>query len=288
MTMLNLNNKFGPWAIITGASSGIGQGFANALAKQGFNLVLIARRENMLKDISDGLTLKYGTQSQVLALDLSDPLALQKIKESTKNLDIGLLISNAGGGQLGRFDAIKTEDLNALNQLNMSSHLELSHLLMSKLDKQHRPGGILFVSSTAGLQGIPYIANYAANKAYLTSLAEGLNSELKAKKIHVTALLPGPTSTPGFHDNAEINFDAMPMKPMSVDAVVEEGLKALAKNKPLHIAGRINRVMAWMGKYLLSRKVNTKMWGSLLSKSLVSKVSVPTSAAPKPLSTPST
>lgn len=264
--MNTLVKKYGPWALITGASSGIGQGFAKRLAKDGFKLVLIARREYLLKKLAKQLQDEYQTETRVVVCDLSDDNFMKQLDQSLDSLDIRLLISNAGGGRMGAFSKVNSNELLRMNHLNMSSHMTLGHSIITNLLNCNKRGGILFISSTASLQGVPYGANYSAGKAYLLNLAESLNYELKNKGIDVTALLPGPTSTPGFHENEDLDFNKMPMKPMQIDVVVNEGLNALLKNKPSHIAGRTNRIMGAMGKRFLSRNTNTTMWGNLMKK----------------------
>lgn len=258
--------KYGVWAIVTGASSGIGKGFAERLANEGFNLVLVSRRKNLLLELERNLLITYSIKTKIIVADLSADDFMEEITYIIEPLDIGLLISNAGDGVMGAFSKASADELAKMNKLNISAHTELGHYFVNHLLKRDRAGGLLFVSSTASLQGVPYGANYSASKAYILNLAEALNYELKQKNINVTALLPGPTSTPGFHDRDDVDLSQMPMKPMSVDAVVNEGLKALRKNKPSHIVGRANRMMSMIGKRLMSRKSNVNMWGGLMKK----------------------
>ena len=264
--MKTMLKKYGTWAIVTGASSGIGKGFAEQLAKQGFNLVLVARRKNLLLELEENLQIAYPIKTQIIVSDLSADNFIDEIIHVIESLDIGLLISNAGDGVMGAFSKATFSELARMNKLNVSAHTELGHYFVNRLLRLNRAGGLLFVSSTASLQGVPYGANYSASKAYILNLAEGLNYELKQKNIDVTALLPGPTSTPGFHDRDDVDMSKMPMKPMAVEAVVNEGLKALRKNKPSHIVGRMNRMMGTIGKRFMSRNSNVNMWGGLMKK----------------------
>jgi len=263
---MQIKQKFGPWAIITGASSGIGKGFCEQLAKQGLNLVLVARNESVLTILAHQIQAQYGVECKVLALDLTQPQAITRIEKSIQGLDVGLLVSNAGAGHMGAFNKVALADLKNTLHLNTTTHLELSHFFVQHLLKQNKKGGILLLSSVACFQGVPLSGNYSAAKAYVLNLGEALNFELKNKGINISVLLPGPTSTPGFHDRSDIDFNNMPMKPMPVAACVDEGLKALMRNKPVQVAGRMNRFMGFMGKYLLSRKMNTRMWGAIMLK----------------------
>jgi len=228
--------------------------------------VLVARRANLLETLAINLHNKYQTESKTIVCDLSSDDFMQVISAEVKSLDIGLLISNAGGGRMGAFSKTNADELRQMNHLNMTSHMTLSHYMIGQLLKQKRPGGLLLVSSMASLQGVPYGANYSAGKAYVLNLAESLNYELKQSNINVTALLPGPTSTPVYHENKDVDFNQMPMTPMSVASVVDEGLMTLSKNKPSHISGKLNRIMGSMGKRILSRNANINMWGQLMKK----------------------
>lgn len=241
MKQLDLE-KFGPWAIVTGASSGIGEEFSRQLAANGFNLVLVARRLPLLKALAKELVQAYNIDVRVAAIDLTEASLLEPLIEVTKDIEIGLLVSNAGTGHPGDFLSMPYETLASSVDLNVRSHLKLVHYY-GRLMAQRGKGGILLVSAMGASEGLPYMANDAATKAYIISLGEGLNVELAKHGVNVSVLLPGPTETP-ILDKFGFDAAAMPVKPMPVAQCVAEGLAALQRNKASHLSGRLNRIMS--------------------------------------------
>jgi short-subunit dehydrogenase len=265
--MNTIKNKFGTWALITGASSGIGKEFAYQLASQGINLVLIARRENLLKELSEKLKKEANIKVNYLVLDLTSNNIIERIEEATQGLDIGFVVSNAGGARMGAFHKIPRIDFETMIQLNVSAQMKISHWFTAQRIKEEKQGALLLVSSTTAFQGVPYAADYSAAKAYILNLGEALNFELKDKGINVTVLVPGPTNTPGLNENEDADMAAhLPMKPQAVDKLVKEGLDAILKNKPSHIGGRMNRIMTSVMKTFISRNGASKFWGKMMYK----------------------
>ncbi len=258
-------NTFGPWAIVTGASSGIGKEFARQLAASGFHVVLVARRLSTLEELGDRLTAEFGVQYRALGVDLTEEHFLSKIEEATHDLDIGLVISNAGSMLADAFLTIDRRIWQPFLHLNVNAHLDLAHHFGPRL-AQRAHGGLLLVSSTAGLQGIPFSAEYAAAKAYVLTLGEALHVEFQRTGVHVTVLLPGATDTPLLAASG-LSPDTLPVKPMSPAQCVAEGLAALSANRATHIAGRLNRVMA----RLLPRSLAVRMYGSLTQQLMVKR-----------------
>lgn len=254
-------SQFGPWALVTGASSGIGEQFARLLARRGLNLILVARRQRALEALRSELA---GVEVEVCVADLSaTPLPEELLAKATER-EVGLVVSNAGGGTPGRFLDAPVSDLLSGIRLNVAAHLQLAQAFGRPMAMRGR-GGLLFVSSTGALQGVPGLVNYSAAKAYTINLAEGLNRELKPQGVHVTTLLPGPTDTPLIRQTDGFDVDRMPMAPMRPEAVAAEGLAALRRNRPTHIAGRLNRVMAAM-----PRRVSAAMWAMLMRRMMPS------------------
>ena len=251
-------NKYGPWAIVTGASSGIGKEFARQLASSGLNLVLVARRGALLEELLQNLSQEFKIQCKVVALDLSKDGFISDIDAAVKNLDIGLLVSMQGEGKAGGFLKISHEELREVLSINLISHLELVHYFAPKLVHRGR-GGIVMVGAMGASLGVPYIANIAATKAYVESLGEALHIELKEHNVNVFTLLPGPTNTDLIVKEFGMEIDSMPMKPMSVDQCVAEGLKGLQANQSSRIPGRLNRVMRKFMHTGPVRKLMTKM-----------------------------
>jgi short-subunit dehydrogenase len=256
--------KFGPWAIVTGASSGIGKEFARQLAASGLHVVLVARRLSTLEELGYRLTTEFGVQYRAVGVDLTEEHFLSKLEGATHDLDIGLVVSNAGTWMLGDFVTMDSSTLQRSLRINVRAHLDVAHHFGQRLAQRGR-GGLLLTASTAGLQGIPFSAEYAAAKAYVLTLGEGLHGELQKVGVHVTVLLPGATGTPLL---AASGFDLPAfLKPMSTEQCVAEGLAALSANRATHIAGRMNRVLA----ALIPRRLATRMFGSLSAQALAKR-----------------
>ena len=173
-----LKTNYGPWAIITGASSGIGLELATQLATAGFNLVINSRNEEQLQNVEKLLKTNSAIEIKIVACDVSEKAGIDKIIQSTQGLNIGLLIASAGYGTSGLFvDASLNAETNML-RVNCEALLALTHYYSKKFILQKR-GGIILMSSMVAFQGTPYSAHYAATKAYVQTLAEGLAVELK-------------------------------------------------------------------------------------------------------------
>jgi len=249
--------RFGPWALVTGASSGLGAAFAAHLAANGVNVVLAARRLSTLDEIGRDLPHQHRIQYRSVRVDLADPDSVHTLHEATNDLDLGTVISNAGDMNLGEFLATPYDALLAELRLNTQAHLSLAHHFGQALTRRGR-GGLLLVSSVAGLQGVPYIANYSATKSYVVSLGEALHRELSPRGVHVTVLVPGATATAM---TARFGADktAMGRLMMSADACAAEGLAALAANHAVRISGRMNRATV----AFTPRKARVRVFGAM-------------------------
>ena len=251
-------HQFGPWAVVTGASSGIGREFARQLADAGINVVLVARRLAVLQDLGAALARGYGVDYRAVAVDLSDPGMLTPITEATNDIDVGLLVSNAGAALPGPFLDSDLQVQRAILRLNTAAHLGLTHHFGERLARRGR-GGIVLVSALgATIHGLPYMAHTAATKAYVSSLGAGLHDELAKHGVHVTVLHPGPTRTPILAEFG-LDPDTMPISPMTPDDCVSEALRALARNRARCIPGRINRVTAALVPPALTRSMMARM-----------------------------
>ncbi|OBA70218.1 hypothetical protein A5641_13695 [Mycobacterium sp. 1554424.7] len=250
-------DRFGPWAVVTGASSGIGREFAHQIADSGINVVLVARRLAALQDLGAALSRGYGVDFRAVGVDLSDPGSLTPIAEATNDIDVGLLVSNAGTALPGALVGSDLQAQRAILRLNTAAHLGLTHHFGERLARRGR-GGILLVSALGAVHGVPYMAHTAATKAYITSLGAGLHGELAKQGVHVTVLHPGPTRTPALGDLG-LDPDKMPISPMAPDVCAREALRALERNRASCIPGRINRVTAALVPAAVTRSVMSRM-----------------------------
>ncbi|KAA3643394.1 MAG: SDR family NAD(P)-dependent oxidoreductase [Chloroflexi bacterium] len=267
--MNDFKQTYGPWAVVTGASSGIGEEFARQLASKGLNLVLVARRKEKLDALGEELCMQHGIDYRSAKVDLADTGILDAIETATHDLDIGLLVSNAGYAKMGEFLTLPAEELEKMLRLNVVTHMELSHYFGNRMVSKGRKGGLLLVSSMAAFQGVPYLANYSGAKSYILNLGESLNNELKDKGIDVSVLVPGPTDTE-MMTSVDADMSSMPMPAMPASQAVKEALQALERNKPYLVPGTLNRLMVGlMGRRLLTRGANVKMWGTIMKRTLL-------------------
>ncbi len=260
-----MKEQFGPWAVVTGASSGIGEEFAHQLASMGLNLVLVARNDVLLKELADLLQQKHNVDTKVVKLDLSDPGFLPVLRDVTDPLDIGLVVSNAGFATMGAVLSVPVASLQQNLALNASAHLALAHHFGERLLARDS-GGILLVGSTTGLQATPYAGNYAGAKAYVHGLGQAMNYELRKTGVHVSVLVPGPTRTDAITTKTDFELDRLPAPLMSTEKLVNIGLKGLRKNKPLVVAGAPNRMVDWMNRKLFGHKGGRMMLGMMMER----------------------
>ncbi|MBU6265924.1 MAG: SDR family NAD(P)-dependent oxidoreductase [Sphingomonadales bacterium] len=182
--------KYGPWALVTGASSGIGEAFAVELAARGLKLVLAARRTERL----EALAARLGVECRVITADLTDPATPARLAEAVASLDLGLVVSNAGMNMKGPVGKGSASRLGKLVTVNCHATLQLAHLLLPAMRERGR-GGFIANASIEGLMGNPYSAAYAASKALVVAYCEGLWAELKPAGVDVQALCPGLTES---------------------------------------------------------------------------------------------
>lgn len=192
--------KYGPWAVVTGASSGIGRALARALAAGGLKLVLVARGEEALRALAGELAAAHGTDCRVVPVDLAEDAGAEALGVATGDLDVGLLVAAAGFGTSGSFlDNPLAAELDML-AVNCRALVALAHHFGNRFAARGA-GGLILLSSIVGFQGMPNASHYAATKAYVQVLAEGLYHELRPRGVDVLAAAPGPTVS-GFGDRA--------------------------------------------------------------------------------------
>lgn len=264
--MKKFKQAYGQWALVTGASSGIGKAISQQLAKQGVNLVVVARNKNNLQSLQTELE-TTGISVLSISADLSLPGSSVELDKKTAHLDIGLLVANAGIENTGEFMNNSFKDEQKLLALNINSPMELSHIFAKRFTQKGK-GGILLLSSLFGYQGVPQVANYSASKAYILSLGEALNVELKPFGVDVTVLSPGLTQTT-MTQNMVVDFNKMPITQHQPEVVARVGLNALGK-KATVIPGFINKFYAWENR-LIPRSWPVKLFGFLIKRAITTE-----------------
>lgn len=239
------------YAIVTGASSGIGTELAILLAQRGYHLVLAARSEEKLKQIATDLQSKYNCDTLVCKVDLANDLGPVQLLEfcQSRNLTVEVLVNNAGYGVWGAFEKVSLKEQQEMLRLNNESLMSLTYLFYPLLKKQK--GYVLNVASTAAFQAVPKLAAYAATKSFVLSFSRALHHEWKGE-VSVTAVCPGPTKT-GFVARAGMNqtidkiFEKMGMEASDVARLA---IHCMFKRKPEVIAGFSNKMGVWLGNLL--------------------------------------
>ena len=219
----------------------------------------------MLDQVAKELQNKFGVEVKTISADLSDAASIEALKAETQPYEIGLFIPNAGLENHGDFVHSDLDRENRVVQLNVMAPMQLAHHFGRKMADRGR-GGIIFVSSTLGYNGVPYFSNYAATKAYLLAFGEGLAYELKSFGVDVTVLSPGGTDTP-MADNIGFDMKSMPFPMMTPEDTAVAGLKALGKKSSV-IPGFQNNVMTFMSSRLMPRGTTASMFGGMLKKAL--------------------
>lgn len=246
---VRLKTKYGEWALVTGASSGIGKALAENLADAGFNLILTARRRQVLEEIAANLQAKYAVNVQVIIADIATNEGIDHLLKSTQGLNVGLLINNAGFGTSGCFHQANLDSEVNMLQVNCTALMKLTHHF-SQTFITRKKGGIILMSSMVSFQGVPYAAHYAATKAYVQSFGEALAHELRPLGVDVLSAAPGPVSSE-FAQRANMQMD-MTLKPSDIAVPI---LKAL---------GRRSTVLpGFLTKFLVGSLRTVPRWGKV-------------------------
>ena len=252
--------KYGPWALITGASRGLGAEFARQCAEHGLNVILLATNEQLLKALAESIKQTYAVEVKTIALDLSREDILREITPITDSLEIGLLINNAGISRVAPFLEHTPDHLVKQLHVNTRAGLILAHHFAENMIGRKR-GGVIFLSSASAMFGTAYCANYAATKAYNLILAESLWYEFKPLGVDVLGFMAGSTKTPGW--DANLPRPAKFVKGMDAKTTVAEALKALGK-QPSLVAGRTNR----LGYFFLGKTMSRSSAIRTVSRSI--------------------
>jgi short-subunit dehydrogenase len=259
--MNRLATRYGKWALVTGASAGIGFEFAKQLAAEGMNLVLVARRQELLAARAAELASEFGIEATPIVCDLTDEGAVESLFQQVSHRQIAVAVLNAGTETTGHFTKVSLERHIRLQRLNIEVPLRMASLFGRAMVDRGR-GGLIFVASLFGYQGVPLMANYAASKAYILSLGEALNAEMKQFGVDVLVVSPGLTDT-DMPAKMPVDFRKMPITRSAPPQVVSTALDALGK-KATVVPGLLNKFYAWQNR-LVPRSWPVKLFGFLLA-----------------------
>lgn len=257
MDLVAFRARYGPCALVAGGSEGLGAAFAQALAACGLDLVLVARRPEPLAAVAAALEREHGVRVRTLAIDLARADAVDAIARATAELEIGLVVCNAAASRVAPFFAVPLDEKLRAIDVACRAPLELAHSFGAAM-RARRRGGLVFMSSLAALYGGPYVATYAATKAFDCALAESLAAELAPDGVDVVACVAGPVRTP----TLEANAAGVGPAPMEPDAVVAATLAALGR-RPRVIPGARHRLTTWLVGLLPRRLVLAQVAAAL-------------------------
>jgi uncharacterized protein len=249
-----------PFALITGASKGIGKAMAKQLALQGYDLLLVARSADLLQQTADEIINSTKRDCRFLAMDLGKPESAAAVHNwcITNQFDINILINNAGYGLSGNFEKYTVEEHREMLQVNILTLVELTSLFLPDLKKK-KAAYILNIGSTASYQAVPLLTAYAASKAFVLSFSRGLYQELKKTSVSVTCVCPGPTDT-NFVNRANVGAKGQKTAErfnMTPEAVAQIAIKSLFARKPEVVTGGLNKLNAFFSWILPNNLVET-------------------------------
>ncbi len=250
--------KYGPWAVVTGASEGIGQAFATELASRGMNLVLVARREDRLATLAEALKRKSRIDVRIQPADLSNKSSALGVFINTEDLDVGLLVAAAGFGTSGPMLLTNPRVESDLVEVNCAAVLQQC-LHYGRRMAARRRGGLVLLSSLVAFQGTPNSANYSASKAYIQTLAEGMGQELKADGVDVLSVAPGPINS-GFAARANMNLG----QAMTPEVVARVSLAALGRQRTVR-PGWLSKLLGWTLS-TAPRFMRVQIMGAIMAK----------------------
>jgi short-subunit dehydrogenase len=275
-------NRYGPWALVAGASEGLGAAYARALAARGLNLVLVARRLPLLEALAQEIAARSEVEICCLDGDLSERAFLEGLQEACAGLEVGLVVYNAAFAPIGEFASTPLDDLLHVAAVNVRAPVTLVRGFLPGMTRRGR-GGVILMTSLAGNQGSPYIATYAATKAFNRVLAEGLWYELKDKGVDVLACCAGAVRTPGYSGAAGKDAPGT----LDPEEVVEQALRALGRG-PVVIPGRLNRLAnIFMSRLLPRRRTIAIMAGNTAGLAPAAAPAAPAASATPSAAAPS-
>ncbi len=248
-------SSYGPWALVTGASSGIGRQFAFQLAERGLNILLVARDLGRLEQVASELRENHRVEVRVASIDLAQEGAATDLADASKDLEIGLVVNNAASVLAGSFMKTDLDDEVEVLSVNLASTLRLTRHFGDLMCQRSR-GGIILVAGMGGFGSMPLMANYMATKSYLISFGEALHEELQERGVDVLVVAPGVTRTGAEFRSKGLEGERMAGvagRGLEADKVVASALEALG-HSALIVPGTLNRVMAFLIFRLLPRR----------------------------------
>jgi uncharacterized protein len=253
-----VRERYGPWAVVTGASDGIGRSITTLLAEAGVHVVLVARRSEVLDALASDLRAAHDVDMQVVAADLTTPSGVDAVLDRTRGLDVGLFVAAAGFGTTGPFVDSNLDDELAMIDVNCRAVVGLTHGFARRLASREA-GGIVLFGSLVGFQGVPRTANYAATKAFVQSFAEGLRLELKPIGVEVLATAPGPTRS-GFAAQASMTMSSA----ADPDVVARSTLRSLGRRSSTVRPGALAKLLGF-SLIMLPRWARVRLMGTIMS-----------------------
>lgn len=265
MLAKDFSQKYGSWALVTGGSVGMGEAFAELIASQGVSLVLTDIQSEQLEITADRLKTKYQVEVKTVVADLSAADFMTKITATTDELEIGLLIANAAVGHVGSFPELAIESMIVAIDINVRATLLLTHHFCSGMITRGK-GGIVLLSSSSAYQGTPYVANYAATKAYNLALGEALWFELSQHGVDAMAFAPGATNTPSLRTSKKGLREGE--KGLGMQLPEEVAMHALSSlgNSPSARPGLLATLETFFITKVLSRKRAIKIAGGIIGR----------------------
>lgn len=262
--MSNFKNKYGDWALVAGAALGLGESFCTQLAKRGINIIMVDNQLEAMEKLSKKLISKYGIETTTLTIDLFESDSSNSILEKIQNIDCRLMIYNAAFSRIKKFVDHTPEELESFVNVNISAQLKLVHGFSKMLIDKNKIGGIILMSSLAGLLGMQLIAPYASSKAFAWNLAEALYHELKPNNIDVLACIAGATETEAYL-KTNPQYGGLKPQVQKPDVVAMSALMELGK-RAIYISGRSNRFNYFILTRLLPRKMAARIANNTMRK----------------------
>jgi len=240
--------KYGEWALVTGASSGIGKAFAFDIASKGVNVFLVSNEEKELKEICSQIAKKHNVKAEFCAVDLSNMYCHKKVKTCVANKEIGMLVNNASYGIHGKFIEIPLESYQNMMKVNMNAYVALTHAFLPAMIERKK-GAVIMVSSLNSFSPIAESSIYTASKAFELYFGCSLWEEMKEHNVDVLNIMPGPTKT-GFQERAETKVNSMALSPEELVA----GVWPCLGIKMTYVPGIFNKLISFIGSNIEMEK----------------------------------